>query len=184
MGVRVGEWQRRQIKEYAREALAARQQVKGAERRLRELAVGNKVLEAQGKVVGIADGVCSLDKHGGPAEVSRGGGLPQGDGFEPEGAKQRRLIRGNCGLASGGVRGRGNGSISPRCGWCRHSGVRPWYEAKKARNEDDARRVVVAVMRKLAMALYHVGVKGEEFQPRRLFGRIGRRCGVQAKSRT
>ena len=54
VGVRVGEWQRRQIKEYAREALIARQQIKGAERRLRELAVGNKVLEAQGNAVGIA----------------------------------------------------------------------------------------------------------------------------------
>ena len=31
---------------------------------------------------------------------------------------------------------------------------------------------VVAVMRKLAMALYHVGVGNEEFKPRRLFGRI------------
>ena len=49
-----------------------------------------------------------------------------------------------------------------------HSQVRPWYEAKKARNEDAARKVVVAVMRKLALGLYHVGVKGEEFQPRRL----------------
>ena len=64
-----------------------------------------------------------------------------------------------------------------------HSGVRPWYEAKKARNEDDARKVVVAVMRKLAMALYHIGVKGEEFQPRRLFARISRR-GVGGKSKT
>ena len=56
-------------------------------------------------------------------------------------------------------------------------GVRPWYEAKKARDEGDARRVLVAVMRKLAVALYHVGVRNEEFQPRRLFGRIGRRSG-------
>jgi len=32
------------------------------------------------------------------------------------------------------------------------------------------------------MALYHVGVKGEDFQPRRLFARIGRR-GVQVKSK-
>jgi hypothetical protein len=57
-------------------------------------------------------------------------------------------------------------------------GVRPWYEAKKARNEADARRVLVAVMRKLAVALYHVGVRKEEFQPRRLFGRI---CGRRNK---
>ncbi len=52
------------------------------------------------------------------------------------------------------------------------SGVRPWYEAKKARNEDDARIAVVAVMRKLAMAFYHVGIDNQEFKPRRLFGRI------------
>jgi hypothetical protein len=53
-------------------------------------------------------------------------------------------------------------------------GVRPWYEAKNARDDDDARWVLVAVMRKLALALYQVGVHDEEFQPRRLFGRIGR----------
>jgi hypothetical protein len=60
-------------------------------------------------------------------------------------------------------------------------GVRPWYEAKKARHEGEARRVLVAVMRKLAVALYHVGVRDEEFQPRRLFGRIGGRNGRSAK---
>ena len=57
------------------------------------------------------------------------------------------------------------------------SGVRPWYEAKKARNEDDARIAVVAVMRKLAVALYHVGIDNQEFKPRRLFGRICKRVG-------
>jgi hypothetical protein len=36
-------------------------------------------------------------------------------------------------------------------------------------------------MRKLAVALYHVGVRDEEFQPRRLFGRLGRRSGKSAE---
>jgi transposase len=57
------------------------------------------------------------------------------------------------------------------------SGIRPWYEAKKARNENDARIAVVAVMRKLAVALYHVGIDNQEFKPRRLFGRICKRVG-------
>jgi len=61
------------------------------------------------------------------------------------------------------------------------SGVRPWYEAKKARNEDDARVAVVAVMRKLAVALDHVGVDNQEFKPRRLFGRIRTRGGNPAE---
>jgi hypothetical protein len=63
-------------------------------------------------------------------------------------------------------------------------GVRPWYEAKKARDQDDARRVIVAVMRKLAMALYHVGVRNEEFRPRRLFGPICGRGGRAAGPRS
>jgi hypothetical protein len=33
----------------------------------------------------------------------------------------------------------------------------------------------VAVMRKLAVALYHVGIDNQEFKPRRLFGRIRKR---------
>ena len=60
-------------------------------------------------------------------------------------------------------------------------GVRPWYQAKKVGHERDARRLLVAVMRKLAVALYHVGVRNEEFQPRRLFGRIGKRRGRSAQ---
>ena len=31
-------------------------------------------------------------------------------------------------------------------------------------------------MRKLPMVLYHVGVKGEDFQPRRLFAHRAARC--------
>jgi hypothetical protein len=42
----------------------------------------------------------------------------------------------------------------------------------------------VAVMRKLAVALYHVGVHDEEFQPRRLFGPIWGRHGSPAESRS
>jgi len=41
---------------------------------------------------------------------------------------------------------------------------------------------VVAVMRKLALALYHVGVHGKEFRPRQLFGRIRGRRRAQAKT--
>ena len=126
---------------------------------------------------GRADGVCLVDQHGRPAEVSCGRRLPQGDGVELGGAEQRDLPgaaadqqAGQCADAAMALF-RGVAAGADECG------VRPWYEAKKARNEGDARRVVVAVMRKLAVALYHVGVQDEEFQPRRLFGRIGRGCG-------
>jgi hypothetical protein len=53
VGVRPGPWQQRQIQEYAERVLAARQQSNRAQRRLRQLAAGHPVLEAQGKVVGV-----------------------------------------------------------------------------------------------------------------------------------
>ena len=49
VGVRVGDWQRRQIRDDAGRALAARQEARRALRRLRELAAGNAVLQAQGR---------------------------------------------------------------------------------------------------------------------------------------
>jgi transposase len=51
-------------------------------------------------------------------------------------------------------------------------GVRSWYEAKKARDPHAAKSVLVALMRKLALALYQVAVHNQEFDPRRLFARI------------
>ena len=53
VGVRAGPWQQRQIQEYAERVLAARQQANRAQRRLRQLAAGHPVLQAQGKVVGV-----------------------------------------------------------------------------------------------------------------------------------
>jgi transposase len=182
VGVRVGEWQRRRIQDYAREALLARQQAKGAERRLRELAVGNKVLEAQGKAVGIPTACVLWTSVGDPRKYHAAAAYRKAMGLN---LKER-----SSGAYQGQLRISKRGSARTRK-WLyfaalrqvKHSEVRPWYEAKKARNQDDAQKVVVAVMRKLAVALHHIGVKGEEFQPRRLFARIRPRV-VRRKSKT
>ena len=47
--------------------------------------------------------------------------------------------------------------------------VRPWYEAKKQRDQDRGQIAVVGVMRKLALALQAVATTGEAFDPARLF---------------
>jgi len=91
VGVRAADWQQRQIGDYAQQALAARAEGRRAERQLRGLAAEHAVLQAQGKVGGLAHGVCVVDEHGGPPEVSRCGRLSQGDGFEPEGTEQRQV---------------------------------------------------------------------------------------------
>jgi len=53
--------------------------------------------------------------------------------------------------------------------WIERAGrARRWYEAKVARDGGVTTKAIVALMRKLARALWHVG-QGERFDERRLF---------------
>lgn len=60
--------------------------------------------------------------------------------------------------------------------------VRRWYEAKKAKDGDRGKGALIGVTRKLALALYAVAVRGEPFQPWRLFpGRSQARRSLQKR---
>ena len=180
VGVRLGPWQQRQIQECAEKALAARRQSNQAQRRLRELAVGHQVLQAQGKVVGIPTACVLWVCTGDPRKFDSAAAYRKAMGLN--------LVERSSGTYQGQLRISKRGHARTRQ-WLyfaamrlvQKRGVRPWYEAKKARDAGDARRLLVAVMRKLAVALYHVGVRNEEFQPRRLFGRIGKHRGRGAQ---
>lgn len=54
-----------------------------------------------------------------------------------------------------------------------------WYQRKRARDGDRAKRAVIGVMRKLALALHAVGAEGKAFEAGRLFAscRLGVRRG-------
>ena len=181
VGVRTGPWQQRQIQEYAEKALAARQQSRRAERHLRRLAQGHAVLEAQGKVVGVPTACVFWVSTGDPRDFDAAAAYRKAMGLN--------LVERSSGIHQGKLHISKRGSARTRQ-WLyfaalrqvQKCGVRPWYEAKKARDPGDARRAVVAVMRKLAVALYHVGVKGEEFRPQRLFGRVRKRRGRKAQA--
>ena len=180
VGVRLGPWQQRQIQECAEKALAARRQSNQAQRRLRQLAVGHQVLQAQGKVVGIPTACVLWVCTGDPSKFDSAAAYRKAMGLN--------LVERSSGTYQGQLRISKRGHARTRQ-WLyfaamrlvQKRGVRPWYEAKKARDAGDARRLLVAVMRKLAVALYHVGVRNEEFQPRRLFGRIGKHRGRGAQ---
>ena len=183
VGVRLEHWQQRQIQDYAEQALAARQEANRAERQLRRLAEGHKVLQAQGKVVGVPTACVLWVSTGDPRKYHAAGAYRKAMGLN--------LVENSSGTYQGRLRISKRGSARTRQ-WLyfavlrlvQKCGVRPWYEAKKSHDEEDARRALVAVMRKLAMALYYVGVHDEEFQPRRLFGRISGRRGSPAKPKT
>jgi transposase len=176
VGVRAAEWQQRQIRDYAQQALAARAEGQRANRRLYDLAAENVVLQAQGKVVGMPTACVLWTSTGDPRKYHAAAAYRKAMGLN--------LVERSSGQYKGRLRISKRGSARSRQ-WLyfavlrliQKSGIRPWYEAKKARNENDARIAVVAVMRKLAVALYHVGIDNQEFKPRRLFGRICKRVG-------
>jgi hypothetical protein len=47
--------------------------------------------------------------------------------------------------------------------------VKPWFEAKKAKDKERGNGALIAVARKLALALHAVGAHGKPFEPWRLF---------------
>ena len=49
------------------------------------------------------------------------------------------------------------------------SPVRPWYLRKKHKDSEEGARALVAIMRRLGLALYHVAALGEAFDAKRLF---------------
>lgn len=47
--------------------------------------------------------------------------------------------------------------------------INPWYEAKKKKENDRGGKALVAIMRKLALAMYQVGARGATYEPKLLF---------------
>jgi transposase len=174
VGVRAGKWEQRQIQDYAEQALLARKEGNRARRQLCRLAEGNAVLQAQAAAVGVATACVLWASTGDPRKFDSAGAYRKAMGLN--------LVERSSGTYKGRMRISKRGTARTRQ-WLyfavlrlvQQCGVRPWYEAKKTRNPESARKILVAVMRKLAMALYHVGVHKEEFKPKRLFGRAGRR---------
>ncbi len=168
VGVRQGEVEQRRLREYARQALAAREQVRRSLRQLARLVRGRPVLEAQAQAVGCGTACVLWCSVGDPRDY------PCGQAYRK--ALGLNLTERSSGTTRGKLRLSKRGNPQARQ-WLylaalrlvKQAGVRPWYQAKKSRDGQQGKRALVGVMRKLALALYQVGAKGATFQARRLF---------------
>jgi transposase len=176
-GIRQGEWQQRELRDCAHQVLEARRQVRDSQRQLRRLAASHAVLQAQGTVVGVPTACVLWVNVGDPRRFDSGPCYRKAMGLN--------LVERSSGEEKGRLHISKRGSARARQ-WLyfaalravQQAGVRRWYEAKKARDGDEAMRALVAVMRKLALALYHVGARQARFDSRRLF------AGLEAKARS
>ena len=170
-GVRPGEWETRRLRDFADQALQARRQGERGQRRLRVLARGHRVLEAQATAVGLPTACVLWVSTGDPRQYYAAAAYRKALGLN--------LVEHSSGEYQSPLHISKRGSALSRQ-WLyfavlrlvQRAGVRSWYEAKKARDPDAAKRVLVAVMRKLALALYQVAVHNEAFDVQRLFARV------------
>jgi transposase len=175
VGVRQGEVDKRRLRQYAAEALAARRQMRRSNRELTRLVRGQAVLEAQAQVVGSATAAVLWSSVGDPCEYECGQAYRKAMGLN--------LTEYSSGTKKGEthISKRGN-PLTRR--WLylaalrliKAEEVQQWYQAKKQRDGGDGKGAVVAVMRKLVLALYQVGARGASFELKRLLpGQVAQR---------
>jgi transposase len=156
------------MQSYAGEARRATQEVKKSKRELSRLVQGNVTLQRQARVVGDATACVLWASVGDPAKYPCGEAYRKAMGLnlkERSSGKHQGKLK---------ITKRGPGLARQ---WLFFSAmrilqeppVRGWFEAKKRKDSDRGLGAVVAVMRKLAMALYAVGARGDEFSRDRLF---------------
>lgn len=176
-GVRQGDSERRRLQAYAEEARRARREVRRSQRRLRGLAAQQPLIEAQGRVIGVATACVLWACVGDPRHY------PCGQAYRK--AMGLNLTERSSGTFKGKLKISKRGHPQARR-WLylaalrliKQSGVARWYQSKHSRDGRQSKPALVGVMRKLVLALYKVGVQGAVFDSRRLFP------GVAAKKQT
>jgi transposase len=168
VGVRQGEGEVRRLQEYARQAWAARREMRRSYRQLRALAAAEPVLQALGRAVGLATACVLWACLGDPRGYSSGPAYRKAMGLN--------LVEESSGTYQGRLRISKRGHPQVRR-WLylavlrliRREGVRDWYRAHRGQGQAAVKKVLVGVMRKLAVALYRVAASGVAFEPARLF---------------
>ena len=168
VGVRQGEQEIERMRQYATMALAAYRETQKARRELQRLAEGNEVIRRQAKVVGAATACMLWVMLGDPRNY------PSGEAYRK--AMGLNLKERSSGKYQGQLKISKRGpSIVRR--WMYFAAmrmsqsvfVRRWFAAKKAKDKDRGKGALIAVARKLALALHAVGAHGKPFEPWRLF---------------
>lgn len=169
VGVRPTATDRLRLSEYAHSASDARAQVKAAQKRLLELSAKVKVIQSLAGAVGNATACVLFVYLGDPSDYHCAAAYVKAMGLN--------LAERSSGMYKGRLKLSKRGSSAVRY-WMylaalrlvkKTSPVRPWYLKKRHRDGEEAGKALVGIMRRLALALYHVGALGEEFDAARLF---------------
>jgi hypothetical protein len=167
-GVPLGRWDEERLRRYAQQVQDGLQQQRQARRRLRQLAAEQPVLQAMGAVVGTATACVLWAQLGNPRDYHCGAAYRKAMGLN---LKERSSGRwqGQLKLSKRGSSVVRRWLYLAALRWVRQEPVRSWYLRQKAQRRGAAKPALVGVMRKLALALYRVGGRGEPFDRTQLY---------------
>jgi len=167
VGVRMTPWAVREMKEIASAILRQRRRIQACRHELKKRTRTNPTIRSQAPVVGLVTAcvlwMCLGDVvgYGSAAAYRKAMGLNLKE-------RSSGMHKGKLGLSKRGQRLTRKWLYFSALRWMREPSVKPWIERKKQRDGGRGDKAVVAVMRRLALAAWHVG-QGELFEPGRLF---------------
>lgn len=175
VGVRMTATDLLRMKQYAQAAWEAREQVKQAKRHLARLAKGHATIQAMGQAVGVATACVLWAYLGDPHDYHCGEAYVKAMGLNLK-ERSSGVYQGKLKISK-----RGPGAVRYWMwlgAWrlVKQAGVKQWYQQKKQRDGNRGMRALVGIMRRVGLAVWHVGACGEVFEAERLFpgGKKGR----------
>lgn len=184
-GVRMNGWELREVRELAQQVTARRQEIGDCKRHLRVLTRNHPTIQAQKPAVGLVTACVLWTCLGDPHDYGSAAAYRKAMGLN--------LVERSSGQFKGQLRISKRGQRLTRkwmyfgaLRWMRDPAVKRWTMPKKARDGGKGSRAMVGVMRRLALAAWHVAVNGVEFDAERLFPGVVRRpaAALSAKART
>ena len=168
LGVRMNAWQVRELREVAETIVQKREEIAACKKELKRLTKDHPAIQAQKPAIGLVT-ACVLWMCLG--DVRQYGSAPAYRKAMGLNLKERSSgqHKGKLSLSKRGQRLARKWLYFSALRWLKEPAVKRWVERKKQRDGGKGSKAVVGVMRRLALAAYHVGKHGEAFDPERLF---------------
>jgi transposase len=170
-GVAMGRWDEERLRRYAVEIRKNQGEIRAVTRRLNELTGDHTAIRGMGEVVGVPTACVMWVELGDPSSYHCGPAYRKAMGLN--------LAEHSSGKWQGKLKLSKRGSSKVRrwlylaaLRWVMQEPVQSWYLKQKASRRGEGKAAVIGVMRKLALAMYRVGGRGEVFDRHQLFASL------------
>ena len=177
LGVRMNAWQKRELQAVAEAIVQKREEIAACKQELKKRTKDHATIQAQKPAIGLVTACVLWMCLGDVRNYSSAAAYRKAMGLNLK-ERSSGQHKGRLSLSKRGQRLARKWLYFSALRWLREPGVKRWAEAKKRRDGGHGGKAVVGLMRRLALAAYHVGQNGVAFDPGRLFP------GVSSRART